>query len=146
LQMAGQGNAASLLTVLDGLIRAEEWQQYFAGFTFPYGFYGPELYTMWLKEAGMHPVRVELIPKEMSYPDRAGLEGWLRTTWLPYTERVPAGRRDAFVTELVDRYLAEYPADSKGQVHVSMVRLEVEACLGECRELSLLSLPGSEGW
>jgi trans-aconitate methyltransferase len=142
LQMAGQGNAASLRTVLDELIHTEEWQQYFADFSFPYGFYGPELYTMWLREAGMHPLRVELIPKEMSYPDRAGLEGWLRTTWLPYTERVPADLRDAFIAELVDRYLVEYPVDSKGQVYVSMVRLEVEACLGECRELSFCSLPG----
>ncbi|MGB5686941.1 MAG: methyltransferase domain-containing protein [Candidatus Electrothrix sp.] len=139
LQMAGTGNAASLLAVLDELIVAEEWQQYFVDFTFPYGFYGPELYSILLKEAGLHPVRVELIPKDMSYPDRAGLEGWVRTSWLPYTERVPIERREAFIIELVDRYLAEYPVDSKGYVHVSMMRLEVEASLGERRDLSLIS-------
>jgi trans-aconitate 2-methyltransferase len=142
LQMAGKGNAASLLTVLDKLIVAEEWQQYFADFTFPYGFYGPELYKIWLKEAGLHPERVELIAKDMSYPERAGLEGWLRTTWLPYTERVPVERREVFITEIVDRYLAEYPADSKGHVHVGMMRLEVEACPGESRRMCFISQPG----
>ncbi len=131
LQMAGKGNAASLLAVLDDIIRAEEWQQYFVDFVFPYGFYGPELYKVWLKQAGLHPVRVELIPKDMSYPDRAGLEGWVRTTWLPYTERIPVERRDTFIIDLVERYLAEYPEDSQGQVHVAMVRLEVEASLAE---------------
>ncbi|XOF34078.1 MAG: class I SAM-dependent methyltransferase [Candidatus Electrothrix sp. YB6] len=142
LQMAGKGNAASILTVLDELILAKEWQQYFVDFTFPYGFYGPELYTVWLKEAGLHPVRVELIPKDMSYAERAGLEGWVRTTWLPYTEQIPVARRDAFITELVDRYLAKHPVDSKGYVHVRMMRLEVEASLGERRELCLIPQPG----
>ena len=42
LQMAGQGNAASFLPILDKLIRTEEWRQYFIDFTFPYRFYGPE--------------------------------------------------------------------------------------------------------
>jgi trans-aconitate methyltransferase len=131
LQMAGKGNAASLCAVLDEITQTREWEQYFVDFAFPYGFYGPELYRVWLKEAGLHPVRVELIPKDMSYPDRAGLEGWVRTTWLPYTERVPVERRDAFITDLVDRYLAEHPQDSQGQIHVAMVRLEVEASLLE---------------
>lgn len=131
LQMAGKGNAAAILAVLDEIIQTQEWQQYFVDFTFPYGFYGPELYTMWLKKAGLHPLRVELIAKDMSYPDRAGLEGWVRTTWLPYTERIPVEQRAAFITDLVDRYLAKHPLDSQGQVHVGMVRLEVEASLAE---------------
>lgn len=141
LQMAGKGHAASFLAVLDGLIVAEEWQQYFADFTFPYGFHEPEAYKKLLKEVGLHPVRVELIAKDMSYPDRAGLEGWVRTTWPPYTEQVPVERREAFITELVDRYLAEHPADSEGHVHIGMMRLEVEANLGERRELCLISQP-----
>jgi trans-aconitate methyltransferase len=141
LQMAGKGNAASLVTVLDELIVAEEWQLYFTDFTFPYGFYGPELYKIWLKEAGLHPERVELIAKDMSYPERAGLEGWLRTTWMPYTERVPVERREAFITQVVDRYLAEHPVDSKGYVHVDMMRLEVEACPGKSRRMCLISQP-----
>jgi trans-aconitate methyltransferase len=141
LQMAGKGNAASLITVLDELIVAEEWQLYFTDFTFPYGFYVPELYKVWLKEAGLHPERVELIAKDTSYPERAGLEGWLRTSWLPYTERVPVERREAFITQIVDRYLAEHPVDSKGSVHVGMVRLEVEACPGESRRMCLISQP-----
>ncbi|MCI5193705.1 MAG: methyltransferase domain-containing protein [Candidatus Electrothrix sp. AU1_5] len=129
LQMAGQGNAAALLAVLDELICTEKWQPYFTNFTSPYNFYEPELYTTWLREAGLQPLRVELLPKKMSYTGQVGLESWLRTTWFPYTERLSVEQRDVFITELSDRYIVKYPVDSKGEVHVDMIRLEVEACL-----------------
>jgi trans-aconitate methyltransferase len=56
-----------------------------------------------------------------------GLAGWIRTTWMPYTERVPADRRDAFVRESSERYVKAHPADAQGNVEVRMVRLEVDA-------------------
>jgi trans-aconitate methyltransferase len=56
-----------------------------------------------------------------------GLAGWIRTTWLPYTERLPIEKRDLFVKEIVDRYLKNYPAGAEGTVHLGMMRLEVEA-------------------
>ena len=43
----------------------------------------------------------------MVHDGREGLKGWIRTTWLPYTERVPI--------------------KSNAKVYVEMVRLEVEA-------------------
>jgi hypothetical protein len=63
----------------------------------------------------------------MRQPGREGLAGWVRTTWLPYTERVPAGLRELFVSELLDAYLAGHPAEESGAVGVEMVRLEGEA-------------------
>ena len=65
----------------------------------------------------------------MVYEGIEGLEGWMRTTWLPYIERVPEALRDEFVAETVQRYVEQYPLDSKGQIHVQMMRLEVEATL-----------------
>ena len=97
------------------------------GFEFPYGFHDPEDYGLWLKEANLNPIRVELIPKGMSYKDKDGLAGWIRTTWLPYTDRVPVHRRNEFITHLVEKYIEKHPLDSTGNVHVRMVRLEVEA-------------------
>jgi trans-aconitate methyltransferase len=63
----------------------------------------------------------------MRQPGREGLAGWVRTTWLPYTERIPRQKREAFVSEVVERYLSDHPADGWGVVRVRMVRLEVEA-------------------
>jgi trans-aconitate methyltransferase len=63
----------------------------------------------------------------MRQQGRDGLAAWIRTTWLPYTEKVPVGRRDEFVSEAVDRYLAMHPLDAEGRATVPMVRLEVDA-------------------
>ncbi|NTV46199.1 MAG: methyltransferase domain-containing protein [Chlorobiales bacterium] len=127
LQMGGQGNASKILAVLAEMMESDFWAKYFDGFEFPYGFHGADDYEKWLCEAGLEPVRVALIEKDMVQQGRDGLAGWIRTTWLPYTERVPEPKREAFITEIVDRYLKTHPADTSGQVHVEMVRLEVEA-------------------
>jgi trans-aconitate 2-methyltransferase len=127
LQMGGRGNAADVVAVLDKLPQALEWRDYFEGFSFPYGFYGPDEYQEWLRKAGLQARRVELIPKDMIHQGQEGLAGWIRTTWLPYTQRVPEERREAFVAQLVDKYLERHPVDEQGLVHVRMVRLEVEA-------------------
>lgn len=55
------------------------------------------------------------------------VEGWIRTTWLPYIERVPEENRDKFINTISSKYVEREPEDSDGKVHVSMVRLEVEA-------------------
>jgi trans-aconitate methyltransferase len=127
LQMGGKGNAEHIIAVFIDLLRVPEWSKYFVEFSFPYGFHGPEEYRNWLEEAGLTPCRVELIPKDMAQTGAEGLAGWVRTTWLPYTGRIPEKLREAFIREIVTRYLARFPLDATGKAHVSMVRLEVEA-------------------
>lgn len=128
LQMGGRGNAAAVLAVLDDMLPRDPWREYFPGdFAFPYGFFGPEDYRSWLSEAGLIARRVELIPRDMVHAGREALAGWIRTTWLPYTEHVPAELRLAFIEEIVDRYVATNPPDSAGRIHLQMVRLEAEA-------------------
>lgn len=126
-QMGGKGNAHDILSVLRLLTLYEVWAGFFRGFPFPYGFHSPEEYIPWLREAGLEPVRVELIPKDMVQAGPEGLAGWIRTTWMPYTERVPAERRESFISEVIGAYLKKHPLDDQGMVHVKMVRLEVEA-------------------
>ncbi|HUS76197.1 MAG TPA: methyltransferase domain-containing protein [Methanothrix sp.] len=127
MQCGGRGNAARLLDLTGELAASPPWKEYFSDFSFPYHFYGPEEYRVWLAEAGLHSRRVELIPKEMIHQGQAGLEGIIRNTWLPYLERLPVHLRDKFVKEIAGRYLERYPLDEKGQTHVQMMRLEVEA-------------------
>lgn len=127
LQMGGKGNAAAMLAPLQVLMAREDWAQYFTDFAFPYGFHEPEQYRDWLIKAGFRPLRVELIPKDMAYKDREGLAGWIRTTWLPYTDRIPVHLRNAFISQLIEEYIERCPPDSGGSIHLGMVRLEVEA-------------------
>lgn len=63
----------------------------------------------------------------MMHHGKEGLAGWIRTTWMPFTHRVPEGEREQFIGNFVDRYLALVPLDADGLAHVRMVRLEVNA-------------------
>jgi len=132
MQCGGRGNAAGLLSITEEMISEPPWQKYFEGFCFPYNFYGPEEYRKWLLQAGLLPRRVELVPKDMVHKGSAGLEGIIRTTWLPYTERLPHDLQNSFVKEVAARYLEKCPLDENGQAHVQMMRLQVEADRPNC--------------
>jgi len=71
--------------------------------------------------------RVELFPRDTTYKDMAAFEGWFKTVWIPFTQRVPEESRNEFVDEICNKYVAKYPPDAEGMIHVGMVRLEVEA-------------------
>lgn len=127
IQMGGRGNASRIAIILAEMLGDPAWNRYFAGLNSPYGFYGPEDYDGWLREAGLLPQRVELVPKDMVHEGGEGLAAWIRTTWLPFTQRIPEERREVFIAELVGDYLRRHPPDEEGLVHVDAVRLEVEA-------------------
>lgn len=126
-QMGGRGNAADVFAAIEKVWRHPQWQEYYNGFNTPYHFYAPEEYEGWLSESGFRPVRVELVPKDMQHHGAEAFRGWLRTTWFPYTDLLPLELRDHFLSELIETYTAEHPADALGYTHVRMVRLEVEA-------------------
>jgi trans-aconitate methyltransferase len=104
-----------------------EWQSYFEKFDFPFFFPGTDEYESILLKSGFKINRLELIPKDMVHAGKTGLEGWIRTTWLGYTQQVPAEKRDKFVDAISTKYIERTPVDSKGRLHVQMLRLEVEA-------------------
>ena len=126
-QMGGQGNAAEFFAVARTLMAEHPWQKYFTGFSPTWRFLSDTEYIKLLEKAGFRPVRVELIPVDMVHANRQGLEGWIRTTWLPFLDRLPASRKEEFITVLANCYLASHPPDPEGRTCVKMVRLEAEA-------------------
>jgi len=127
LRMGGKGDAAGIISTMNDVKAAAKWAQYFTEFEFPFTFLGVDDYQALLKEAGFSINRVELIPKDMTHDGKSGLEGWIRTTWLPYTERIPTENREMFIEEVSANYLAKVPLDAAGKAHVAMVMIEVEA-------------------
>jgi trans-aconitate 2-methyltransferase len=126
-QMGGRGNIVEALTVVDAVIARSRWRGFFDGFNPPYHFHSPKEYEEWLSRAGFCVARAELIPKDMRHVDHQAFLGWLRTTWFPYTVRLPAELRDAFLDDVATAYAAAHPPDAEGVIRVRMVRLEVEA-------------------
>jgi trans-aconitate 2-methyltransferase len=130
LQMGGKGNADQVLNVLAVMLDNPRWRKYFDNFSFTYGFFCTTEYRQLLVDVRLVPVRVELIPKDMAYPSREDFAGWIRTTWLPWLSRLPESEKQVFIDALIDEYLIKYPADPDGVIHISMMRLEVEAKKG----------------
>ena len=123
----GAGNASGIITALEVLTSSSSWSRYFDGFDFPYYFHSPDDYSVWLAAVNMAAERCELVDKDMIHDGPEGLRGWIRTTWMPYTQLVPEKLRDPFIDDLVRLYLDTCPQDQSGHTHVHMVRLEVEA-------------------
>jgi trans-aconitate methyltransferase len=123
----GKGNAHDVFIALRPEMRLKRWCKYFRKLEKPYFFHSPEEYEKWLPRFGFDSRGVKLSPKDAVYEGPAGFGAWLRTTWLPYTQRVPEELRDAFIAAVADRYLARHPLDAAGRVHVKMVRLEIDA-------------------
>ncbi len=126
-QMGGRGNASNVVRALGELLSRSDWGRYFENLRLPYRFCSPQEYEAWLREAGLVPLRVELVEKDMVHAGRKGLEAWIRTTWLPFTQCIPEDQREGFIAELSSIYLELYPPDAEGLLHVNAVRLEVEA-------------------
>ena len=127
LQMGGKGNAAEIVDVLSELQNENKWHIYFNGFDFPFYFPGTNEYEALLLDCGFTLNRIELIPKKMDHAGITALKGWIRTTWLPYTERVPEEERESFIDIVSKKYIERCSANSKGIINVQMIRLEVEA-------------------
>jgi trans-aconitate 2-methyltransferase len=127
ISCGGKGNAQDVFHALCPIMRLARWRKFFLGMAAPYFFFAPEQYKEWLNRFGFDAPRINLVPKDAWYEAPNGLATWLRTTWLPYIQRLPETEREEFIAAVVQRYLAMHPPDETGRVAVRMVRLEIDA-------------------
>lgn len=116
------------------VIAGDKWRRYFRDFSNPYGIYGPEEYHAWLEQTGLEELRAELTIDDIVLPGREGLEGFLRTTWLPITERIPEDLRTQFVGEIAERHLEKRPLQE------GMARIGAGVLLVEARKPFLINI------
>ncbi len=127
ISCGGKGNAHDVFLAFRPEMRLKRWCEYFRLMPLPYFFHSPADYEKWLPQAGFKIQRLELAPKHAAYAGATGFATWLRTTWLPFVQRVPENLREEFIAAVTRRYVARHPPDAAGKVHVRMVRLEIEA-------------------
>ncbi|MFW8602489.1 class I SAM-dependent methyltransferase [Desulfobacterota bacterium M19] len=128
VQMGGKGNVAQVIEVVEKIIKEKQWVEYFKDFSFPYGFYSPQEYEPWLIKAGFKVEYVSLIPKDMVHENLEKFRGWFRTTWLPYINSVPSGKREEFIETIIENYIETNPPNHEGKIINKMQRLEFQAC------------------
>ena len=127
LSMGGRGTAAPVYRALTAFAHDGPWAPFLAGAVSPHHFRGPDDFEPLLRELGIRPARLELVPKPIRHADRRALTGWLRTTWMTYTERCPVALRDQFLEELTDRVTPACGVAEDGALLLPMVNLEIEA-------------------
>ena len=127
ISCGGRGNAHDAFLALRPEMRLKRWREFFRRMPKPYFFYVPGDYERWLPKFGFKIKNVKLVPKDAVYPGANGFATWLRTTWIPYVQRVPENSREEFIAAVTQRYVAKHPRDADGNVHVKMVRLEIDA-------------------
>ncbi|HSY75040.1 MAG TPA: methyltransferase domain-containing protein, partial [Dongiaceae bacterium] len=123
----GKGNAQDVFVALRPEMRLKRWREFFKKMPTPYFFYAPDDYKKWLPKFGFKIQEIKLAPKDATYEGTNGFATWLRTTWIPYVQRVPENLREEFIAAVTQRYVAKHPPDANGKVHVKMVRLEIDA-------------------
>jgi trans-aconitate methyltransferase len=123
----GKGNAQDVFVALRPELRLKRWRDFFRRMPKPYFFYSPADYEKWLPKSGFTINTLTLAPKDATYAGADGFAAWVRTTWLPYVQRVPENLREEFIAAVTTRYVAKHPPDDAGRVHVRMVRLEIDA-------------------
>ena len=127
ISCGGKGNAHDVFLALRPELRLQRWRNFFRKMPAPYFFYSPDDYEKWLPGFGFKKNDLRLTPKDAAYAGAEGFATWMRTTWLPFVQRVPEDLREDFVAAVTRRYLAKHPPDADGNVHVRMVRLEIDA-------------------
>ncbi|MBL1276149.1 MAG: methyltransferase domain-containing protein [Ectothiorhodospiraceae bacterium] len=115
LQMPATGNCARFIEAVDRVREMPRWRRLFHDFTFPWCFSAMDDYTHWLSDAGFETQRIATINKDMCHEGPEPLAGWMRTTWLPYLQRLPNAERDPFVNAVVENYLCDVPLDAQGR-------------------------------
>jgi trans-aconitate methyltransferase len=123
----GKGNAHDVFLALRPEMRLKRWREFFRQMPMPYFFYAPADYEKWLPKFGFKINSLKLAPKDATYGGANGLATWLRTTWLPFVQRVPENLREEFIAAVTTRYAAKHLPDADNKIHVRMVRLEIEA-------------------
>jgi len=123
----GKGNARDVFVALRPEMRLKRWRQFFRKMPRPYFFYAPDEYKRWLWKCGFKIRGLRLVPRDAAYAGAEGFAAWLRSTWLPYVQRVPETLRAEFIAAVTQRYVTKHPRDKEGNVHVRMVRLEIDA-------------------
>ncbi len=126
LQMGGKGNIQEAFNTLNKMKLKDEWLPYLHDFKSPYNFYSIEEYYDLLAQTDFKKIKVDLVEKDMLHKGEEGLKGWIRTTWLPITEKIPFEKREEFIHHTYRAFANDYPSDNEDVFHVKAKRLIVE--------------------
>ena len=113
-------------TALDEVLEDASWKPHFKEFSSGWNFFSKEQYAAFLDEAHLVTTRLEMTRLEEIYPTVEEFKTSI-SFWLPHLRILPENQRQAFLNNLMAKYIAHVPLDDEGRLHYFVERLEVEA-------------------
>lgn len=109
LRLVTRGPVTSLEEVAEQVRREAPWRPLFAGFEDPYLRLSVEQVTAEATAVGLHVKGVQTGLEGWDFGTREAFFGFCNAGFGAWTTRLPADRRDAFVSAVLDRYIGLQP-------------------------------------
>lgn len=124
------GYPEAMTNALKGIMADTTWKNYFADFKLAQVFYKQDEYATLLKNCGFQNIKVEILPMFDDFPSTEAFSNFVKQ-WLPHLQVIPSEKRDAFMKDLMERYVGFAPPNANGQVRFSKYTLEASAEKGD---------------
>jgi trans-aconitate methyltransferase len=124
------GYPEALANALTSITADEKWNKHFVEFKLAQDFFKQNEYTTLLEKSGFENIDVQVVPMFDEFPSLQAFSDFVRQ-WLPHLQPVPTEMRDAFMMDLMKRYVRGSPANEKGEVRFSKYTLQARALKGD---------------
>src|SRR5262245_17481695 len=129
LQMVPKGKRESLEDVIEEVRKRPRWAGNFAGFRKPHAHFTPEEYRALAERAGFRVMRLHVEDKAWDFKAREAFAAFAKATFVEWTQRLPEGEWEAFITDVLDRYQT-VAADNPQEANTfKFYQMEVELIL-----------------
>lgn len=104
----------------------EPWQTYLKDYSHPRRKFTCDEYVLLLKEAGFNEIEVDQIPFTYHFETKRELANWY-AAFSPILTYIPSEMHEAFLTNIIERYLKTFPLDKEGRVVFKQNELIIKA-------------------
>lgn len=129
MQMSARGTYAALLAACEKVIQASPWRTCFANFKLDFAPHDADEYRALLEQSGFVVNEVGMIERDVVYPDRRSFVAFWRNVAHPYIARLAPEQREAFLDQIVGRYIERNEKNPNGEIFAKAKRLLVIARL-----------------
>ncbi len=125
LRFVPAGERKSIEDVCEEVRQSVRWSGYFEGFQKPYVHTTPEAYRTLAEQNGFRVVTLQTKTEAWDFKTRDTFMAFCETTFVAWTQFLPEADRQAFVTDVLDRY-QQVAADSPQEANTfKFYQLEV---------------------
>src|SRR5262249_24448385 len=131
LRQVPSGRRESLEDVIEEVRQRPHWTGSFGGFRRPFLHFTPREDRPLAKRAGFRVVRLHMDDKAWDFKTRAAFVAFAEATFVEWTQRLPESEREAFITDVLDRYQSVAANTPQEANTFKFYQMEVELTHGE---------------